>query len=115
MVKALEPDADPLIELDRHTLRRPLPLGQDVGDDAGADGLPPLADRKAQALVHRNRRDQLGRDRHVVPRHPHLPPPPPRPPPPPAPPPRVRLRPIPLGERHMPPHPPLPHLPHTVT
>src|SRR5438132_153208 len=58
-------------------MNNPFPPGslcQDVGDDAGADGLAPLADRKAQPLVHRDRRDQLRRDRHVVPRHHHLPP-----------------------------------------
>src|ERR1700758_5283930 len=31
----------------------------DLGDDAGADGAAAFADRKAQALVHRDRRDQL--------------------------------------------------------
>jgi len=33
---------------------------------------PPSADRKAQPLVHRYRRDQVDHHRHIVPRHYHL-------------------------------------------
>src|SRR5215475_14873357 len=44
----------------------------DGGDDAGADGAPALADRKAQALVHRDRHDQLDLHRHIVAGHHHL-------------------------------------------
>src|SRR5437016_7488683 len=99
-------------------MNNPFPHGslcQDVGDDAGADGLAPLADRKAQPLVHRDRRDQLRRDRHVVPRHHHLHPPPPPHPPPHPPRPELELRPIPPKERRVPPPPPslypTPHAP----
>src|SRR5256886_5537435 len=86
-------------------------LLQDLGDDAGAHRAAALADREAQLLLHRDRRDQLDRHLRVV--HagqlaqpspldlrpplalspPHALPPPPlpgrpgvRPPPPPAPP-----------------------------
>src|SRR5215467_14267388 len=34
-------------------------LLEDLGYDAGADGLATLADRKPQPLLHRNRTDQL--------------------------------------------------------
>src|ERR1700691_2146618 len=47
-------------------------LRNDLGDDAGADGFATLADRKAQPLLHRNRRNQLHHDLDVVPRHHHL-------------------------------------------
>src|SRR5436853_4669944 len=93
-------------------MNNPFPPGslrQDVGDDAGADGLAPLADRKAQPLVHRDRRDQLRRDRHVVPRHHHLHPPPQRHHPPPPPRPAGKMRPLPRAETHVPPPPPPPH------
>src|SRR6266571_75105 len=43
-----------------------------LGDGAGADGAPAFADREPQPLLHRDRRDQLDRQRHVVPRHHHL-------------------------------------------
>src|SRR6185436_2639193 len=39
---------------------------------AGADGSAAFADRKTQLFVHRDRRDQLYRDRHVIPGHHHL-------------------------------------------
>src|SRR4051794_29230150 len=78
-------------------------LLEDLGDDAGAHGAAAFADRKAQPLVHRDRRDQLDRHLHVVPRHHHLharrqlhrprhvrgP--------------EVELRPVPLEERRVPP------------
>src|SRR5262245_40625269 len=44
----------------------------DGGDDPGADVAAALADREAQALLHRDRRDQLDLHRHVVARHHHL-------------------------------------------
>src|SRR5215475_4207516 len=47
-------------------------LGDNVGDRAGADGAAPLADGEANALLHRDRRDQLDLQVHVVPRHHHL-------------------------------------------
>src|SRR6266853_1169796 len=48
------------------------PLLQDLGDDAGADGLAALAHRKAQALIHRDRLDQRHHHLDVVARHHHL-------------------------------------------
>src|SRR2546427_3378199 len=78
---------------------------QDLGHHAGADGAAALADREAQPLLHRNRRDQLDRHLRVVPRHHHLHPrrqlhrprhirrP------------EIKLRPIPLEERRVPPPP----------
>src|SRR5882672_11010616 len=42
------------------------------GDDACADGLAALADREAQALLHRDGRDQRHHHLHVVPGHHHL-------------------------------------------
>src|SRR5688572_14153020 len=47
-------------------------LLQNFGDDAGADGLATLADGEAQALLHRDRRDQLDHHFDVVPGHDHL-------------------------------------------
>src|SRR6266568_3307325 len=44
----------------------------DFGGDAGADGAAAFADREAQAFFHRDRRDQLDRHLGVVPRHHHL-------------------------------------------
>src|SRR5256885_7707028 len=103
MVVGLQADADLLIGgQGRHTLLR------DLRDDAGTHRPPPLPDRKPQLLLHRHRRDQVDRHRHVVPPpHPLHPPPPPHPPPP-APPPPTRTPPPP------PPHPPLPP-PHPPT
>src|SRR5580765_4187986 len=48
------------------------PLFEDFGDDAGADRAPALADREAQALVHRDGRDQIDLQLDVVARHDHL-------------------------------------------
>src|SRR5205807_2889716 len=45
-----------------HTLR------QDITDDAGAHRAPPLANRKAQLFLQRNRRDEFHLHRHIVPR-----------------------------------------------
>src|SRR5258706_14710743 len=42
------------------------------GDDACADGLAALADGKAQALLHRDGRNQRHHHLHVVPRHHHI-------------------------------------------
>src|SRR5207247_1644726 len=52
--------------------RVPLELLYDLRHRAGADGAAALADREAQPLVHRDRRDQLNGQTHVVPRHHHL-------------------------------------------
>src|SRR5437667_109299 len=54
---------------------RGIALLQDLGDDAGAHRAAALADREAQLLLHRDRRDQLDRHLRVVPRHHHPPPP----------------------------------------
>ena len=51
-------------------LRRP--LLDDLGDDASAHRPPAFPDREPQPLFHRNRRNQLHRDRNVVTRHHHL-------------------------------------------
>src|SRR5215470_5481882 len=48
------------------------PLLDDLGHDARADGAAALADREAQLLVHRDRRDQLHHHLDVVPGHHHL-------------------------------------------
>src|SRR3546814_1448962 len=83
VVEGLEANANVLaVHLPRHPKiqRRPgigpvlytLSLLLDAGDDAGADGAAALADGEAQALVHRDRRDQLDRHGHVVARHHHL-------------------------------------------
>src|SRR2546423_6131967 len=107
MVVGLQADADLLIGgQGRHTLLR------DLRDDAGTHRPPALPDRKPQLLLHRHRRDQVDRHRHVVPRHHHLHPPPPRhhPPPPPRPP--LALHPLPPHHSRMPPPlPPPPPLP----
>src|SRR5690606_2457741 len=47
-------------------------LLDDLGDDAGADGTTAFTDGEAQTFFHRDRGDQLHRDRHVVARHHHL-------------------------------------------
>ena len=47
-------------------------LLDDFCDDAGAHGASALADRKAQPLFHRDRLDQTHRHLNVVPRHHHL-------------------------------------------
>src|SRR5262245_36096704 len=44
----------------------------DLGDPAGADGAATLADREAEALLHRDRLDQLDLHLRVVARHVHL-------------------------------------------
>src|SRR4030081_763391 len=47
-------------------------LRNHLSNDTCADGLTALADGKAQALFHRDRRDQLHHDLDVVPGHHHL-------------------------------------------
>src|SRR5581483_5216759 len=47
-------------------------LLDDLADHAGADGAAALADGEAETLVHRDRRDELDGDLHVVARHDHL-------------------------------------------
>src|SRR5438046_7729582 len=101
MVVGLQTDADLLIGgQGRH------PLLRDLRGDAGAHRPPPLPNRKPQLLLHRHRRDQLDRHRHVVPppHHPHPPPPPPDPPHPPPPP--LPLLPLPPARTRAPTHPP---------
>src|SRR5437879_13080307 len=67
MVVGLQADADLLVGgQGRHTRLR------DRRDDARPHRPPPPPDRKPQLLLHRHRRDQLDRHRHVVPRHHHL-------------------------------------------
>src|SRR5437870_10086957 len=101
MVVGLQADADLLVGgQGRHTLLR------DLRDDAGTHRPPPLPDRKPQLLLHRHRRDQVDRHRHVVPRHHHLHPRRPRPHPPPVPPPKIALPPVPLEKPRVPPPPP---------
>src|SRR5437879_8516369 len=68
-----------------------------------------LADREAQLLLHRDRRDQLDRHLRVVPPHHHLHAPPQLPPPRPPRPPHAHPRPAPLQHRPVPLPPPPPH------
>src|SRR5215217_2370110 len=77
-------------------------LLEDLGDDAGAHGATALADRKPQPFVHRDRRDQLDRHLHVVPRHHHLHPRRQLHAPGHVRRPEVELRPVPLEERRVP-------------
>src|SRR5437879_8683293 len=81
-------------------------LLQDLGDDAGAHRAAALADREAQLLLHRDRRDQLDRHLRVVPRHHHLHAPRQLHRPRHVRRPQVELRPVPLEERRVPPPPP---------
>src|SRR5207245_742114 len=70
-----------------------------------------LADREAQLLLHRDRRDQLDRHLRVVPRHHHLHPPRQLHRPRHVRRPQVELRPVPLEKRRVPPPPLLrPHV-----
>src|SRR5256712_8022961 len=98
MVEGLQADADLLIGgQGRHTLPR------DLRDDAGTHRPPPLPDRNPQLLLHRNRRDQFDRHRHVAPRPPrphrrrqrHHPRHVRRP--------KIELRPVPVEKRRVPP------------
>src|SRR6478735_10104076 len=47
-------------------------LLRDLADNPRTDGAATFADREAQALIHRDRCDQLDADRDVVARHDHL-------------------------------------------
>src|SRR5436309_10060652 len=78
-------------------------LLRDLRDDAGAHRAPPLADRDPQLRVHRHRLDQLDRHRHVVPRHHHLHPARQRAHPRHVRRPKIKLRPVPVEERRVPP------------
>src|SRR2546428_4441672 len=78
-------------------------LLQDLRDHAGADGAAAFADRKPQLLLHRDRRDQLDRHLRVAPRHHHLHPRRQLHRPRHVRRPQIKLRPIPLEERRMPP------------
>src|SRR5213594_3759558 len=82
---------------------RGIALLQDLGDDAGAHRAAALADREAQLLLHRDRRDQLDRHLRVVPRHHHLHPPRQLHRPRHVRRPQVELRPVPLEKRRVPP------------
>src|SRR6476469_8775520 len=82
---------------------RPSVLLQNLRDHAGAHRPPALADREAQPLVHRDRRDQLDRHLDVVPRHHHLHPRRQLHVPRHVRRPEVELRPVPLEERRVPP------------
>src|SRR5437879_330210 len=78
-------------------------LLQDLGGHAGADGAAAFANRKPQLLLHRDRRDQLDRHLRVVPRHHHLHPRRQLHRPRHVRRPQVKLRPIPLEKRRVPP------------
>src|SRR5437870_3412215 len=78
-------------------------LLRDLRDDAGTHRPPPLPDRKPQLLLHRHRRDQVDRHRHVVPRHHHLHPRRQRHHPRHVRRPKIELRPVPVEKRRVPP------------
>src|SRR5437773_11438300 len=78
-------------------------LLRDLRDDAGAHRAPPPAARAPQLRVHRHRLDQLDRHRHVVPRHHHLHPARQRAHPRHVRRPKIKLRPVPVEERRVPP------------
>src|SRR5512146_893537 len=75
----------------------------DLRDDASAHRPPALADREAQPLFHRDRRDQLDRHLRVVSRHHHLHPRRQLHVPRHVRRPEVKLRPVPLEKRRVPP------------
>src|SRR6185369_16829365 len=100
VIIGLEPDADLLVRGDgRHGAL----LGLDLRDHARPHRPAPLPNRKPQLLLHRDRRDQLDRHRHVVPRHHHLHPRRQRAHPRHVRRPKVKLRPIPVEKRRVPP------------
>src|SRR5262247_2958872 len=84
-------------------ISRGIVLLDDLGHDTRAHRPPPLPNREPQLLLHRDRRDQLPLDRHVVPRHHHLRPRRQRAHPRHVRRPKVKLRPVPLKERRVPP------------
>src|SRR6056297_2361990 len=45
---------------------------EDLGDTTGTNGASTFADREADRLLHRNRSNELNRDRHIVAGHHHL-------------------------------------------
>src|SRR5579883_2406525 len=72
MIEGFQPDAD-IGVVHGHGPYSPLEsLLDDLRNDAGADGSAALADGEAQALVHRDRLDQLDRHAGIVARHHHL-------------------------------------------
>src|SRR2546425_621480 len=78
-------------------------LLRDLRDATRPHPPPPLPDREPQLLLHRDRHDQLDRHRHVVPRHHHLHPLGQRAHPRHVRRPKVKLRPIPVEKRRVPP------------
>src|SRR5258708_352736 len=80
-----------------------IPLLRDLRHHAGAHRPPTLPDREPQLLLHPDRLDQLDRHRHVVPRHHHLHPARQRAHPRHVRRPKVKLRPIPVEKRRVPP------------
>src|SRR5215831_5857545 len=78
-------------------------LVRDLRDDARSHRPPTLPDREPQLLLHRDRRDQLDRHRHVVPRHHHLHPARQRAHPRHVRRPKIKLRPVPVEKRRVPP------------
>src|SRR2546426_5812271 len=78
-------------------------LLRDLRDDAGPPRPPPLPDRKPQLLLHRPRRDHLDRHRPVAPRHHHPPPRRQRHHPRHVRRPQIKLRPVPVEKRRVPP------------
>src|SRR5262252_10988134 len=78
-------------------------LVRDLRDDARSHRPPTLPDREPQLLLHRDRRDQLDRHRHVVPRHHHLHPARQRAHPRHIRRPKIKLRPVPVEKRRVPP------------
>src|SRR5438128_8401462 len=75
----------------------------DRRDDAGAHRAPPLADREPQLRAQRHRLDHLDRHRHAVPRHHHVHPARQRAHPRHVRRPKIKLRPVPVEERRVPP------------
>src|SRR2546425_13061067 len=74
-----------------------------VGHRAGAHGVAAFADGEPQTLLHGDGRDQLDLQRHVVPRHHHLRPRRQLRHPRHVRGPKIKLRPVPLEERRVPP------------
>src|SRR3989454_181654 len=79
------------------------PLPRHLRDAPGTPRPPPPPDRNPHPLLHRPRRDQVDRHRHVAPRHPHLPPRRQRHHPRHVRRPKIELRPVPVEKRRVPP------------